>query len=227
MKIAVFSVDQLSGEALSSLLTHTGGFEVVACSSNLGQAPEIIEAQRPDLLIVTEELDGPAWRIILAKLKKQYPVKMMLLHSKPLGSHNDELFDLVQSRWPGVSALCQAIRGLKVVGGPDVVVAVKMPQPSVSAPRRGRPPGSKNVKVPGRTGSGRALSARLSETAKLVAQGKENREIAAILGIAESTVKLYKSKLLKHFGLNNSVQLALKLNEQKYEEELKQAFERQ
>ena len=47
------------------------------------------------------------------------------------------------------------------------------------------------------------------ETAKLVAQGKSNREIANSLGICESTAKWYVSEIMRKRFYSNRTQLAL------------------
>lgn len=203
MRIAVFSIDPVIGEALACLLTHTGGFQVVACLSSLGSANAMLESQSPDLLLFTEDFDDEAGRIVVSKLRQSLGVPTMLTHARVTNDAGNGPFDFVQSRWPGVGALCQAIRSIGTA---------RAPSEAPIAPKRGRPAGSRNKTSSDGPPQKRDLSKRLSEFSRLVGQGKDNREIAQIMGIAESTAKLYVSKLLKQHGLSNRVQLALKIS---------------
>lgn len=59
---------------------------------------------------------------------------------------------------------------------------------------------------------GYALTDREFQTAKLVIEGMANKEIGAVLGIEERTVKAYVAKLLRKFGARNRVGLAVRLS---------------
>jgi two-component system, NarL family, nitrate/nitrite response regulator NarL len=54
-----------------------------------------------------------------------------------------------------------------------------------------------------------ALTAREAQIAKLVAEGRGNREIAAQLGITEQTVKNHLTSIFEKVGVNSRLQLAL------------------
>lgn len=53
------------------------------------------------------------------------------------------------------------------------------------------------------------LTRRESQLVELVSRGLKNKEIAACLGIAEGTVKVYLSKLFQKVGANDRLDLAL------------------
>lgn len=199
MRIAVFSADPVIGEALSCLLSNTGGMEVVACLSSLVSAAPVIESQRPDLLLVTEDFNDEVSRGALRRLKQNSGVKTMLLHSREsVDAGLLEEFDRVQSRWPGVGALCEALRKLS----------------DESDESRRRPMVAKASTESVRfTVPLKSLTVRERETSELVALGMSNMQIANALGISEPTVKLYVSKLLRLFDCENRVQLALKLTQ--------------
>lgn len=62
-------------------------------------------------------------------------------------------------------------------------------------------------------GNGLFLSERQVAVLKELAQGKSNKQIAHILGVAEPTVKMHVSALLRAFGVQNRVQILLKATE--------------
>jgi DNA-binding NarL/FixJ family response regulator len=51
------------------------------------------------------------------------------------------------------------------------------------------------------------LTPREAEVLRLVAQGKTNREIAALLGISPKTVSVHRSNLMAKLGLHSSTDL--------------------
>jgi DNA-binding NarL/FixJ family response regulator len=202
MRIAVFSLDPIMGEALASLLVHTGGFEVVACSASLDTAQSILSCAHPDLLIFSEHFDTEGHRQAILELRGQNEVTTMLLcNNNPTDVPKDPVFDIRQSTWPGVGALCQAIRTSNRSErsvGPVSTRVFSNSQVSLS-----------DVHFHGE------LTAREREAAELLAQGHNNKQIASILGVSEPTAKLYVSKLLRLLNCENRVQLALKLRELK------------
>jgi FixJ family two-component response regulator len=54
-----------------------------------------------------------------------------------------------------------------------------------------------------------SLTPREREVCELVAAGKKNREIAAVLGMAESTVGLHRARVMKKVGAASAVELGL------------------
>lgn len=198
MRVAVFSADPVIGEALSCLFTLMGGLEVVSCSSNLASASSVIENQKPDVLIVTEDFDDEnGWRV-LRDLKRGSGVKLLLLHSgSESKSQGQDVFDLRQSRLSGIATVLAAISRLpaNVAGQSKTVLR------GVAGQQKIEPASSKK------------LTAREHETAKLVSQGLTNPQIASILGISEATVKIFVSKLLRAYNCENRIQLALRILE--------------
>lgn len=56
-----------------------------------------------------------------------------------------------------------------------------------------------------------SLSPREQETARLIAEGLLNKQIADRLGITERTVQVHRAKVFSKFGVRNAVQFAQKL----------------
>ena len=62
-------------------------------------------------------------------------------------------------------------------------------------------------------GNGQSLSARQVGVLRQLGMGLSNKQIAHNLGVAEPTVKMHISALLRAFGVQNRVQILLKAKE--------------
>lgn len=65
-------------------------------------------------------------------------------------------------------------------------------------------------------GDGTFLSERQVAVLKQLAQGLSNKQIAHILGVAEPTIKMHISALLRLFKAQNRVQVLLKAKEHNF-----------
>ena len=65
-------------------------------------------------------------------------------------------------------------------------------------------------------GNGLFLSERQVAVLKQLAQGLSNKQIAHVLSVAEPTVKMHISALLRAFGVQNRVQILLKAKEKEF-----------
>ena len=62
-------------------------------------------------------------------------------------------------------------------------------------------------------GNGLFLSNRQVAVLKELAQGYSNKQIANILGVAEPTIKMHISALLRAFGVQNRLQILIRAKE--------------
>lgn len=65
-------------------------------------------------------------------------------------------------------------------------------------------------------GDGTFLSERQVAVLNQLAQGLSNKQIAHILGVAEPTIKMHVSSLLRAFKVQNRVQILLKAKEKNF-----------
>lgn len=66
------------------------------------------------------------------------------------------------------------------------------------------------VQVSSRSGEAtRPLSSRELEVLQLIARGKSNKQIAALLGISEGTVGVHKANIMRELGVHNTARLTL------------------
>lgn len=185
MRIAVFCPDPILTEAIGSFVTHSVGYPVEACQTHLGHAKDIVETQKVDAFLVTEEFTDEASRFTLQKLAESTGVKVVLLATKPVTRENTEGFHLVLNSFMGPGAFHSSLRRLA-----NEIEARK---------RELNPP--KTVRH----------SAREREAAEYVRRGYSNREIAKAMQVSEQSVKNYLSNLMRKHGVDNRLQLGLLL----------------
>ena len=179
---------------------------VVGEASNGRDATELVKRERPDVLLLDIRMPGEdgiaAARHILAQ---GIPIRVLMLTT----------FDLDEYVY---EALCAGASGflLKDMSGEDIVAAVRQAArgaDSLLAPaltRRlierfagSRPP----VRLSGT--ALRDLTNREAEVLRLLARGLTNAEIAAQLGIGETTVKTHVARLLMKLDLRDRVQAVI------------------
>lgn len=197
MRVGLVCLDPVIGDGIAGLLSRTGGFDVVFNAGHLAKLTQIIESQKPDLLIFTEDFADPDSRTLIRQMRDANQVATMLLHAQNRAALGADLeFDVLQSRWAGTGALCDAIRGLDRSGGAaNVTEAPPAPRVADESVLRKLAKLSKNERA----------------TAHFVAKAMSNKEIAEQLGLKDPTIKLYVGRLLRLFDCKSRVQLALAL----------------
>lgn len=179
---------------------------VVGEASNGRDATELVKRERPDVLLLDIRMPGEdgiaAARHILAQ---GIPIRVLMLTT----------FDLDEYVYEALRAGASGFL-LKDMSGEDIVAAVRQAArgaDSLLAPaltRRlierfagSRPP----VRLSGT--ALRDLTNREAEVLRLLARGLTNAEIAAQLGIGETTVKTHVARLLMKLDLRDRVQAVI------------------
>jgi DNA-binding NarL/FixJ family response regulator len=194
MRIGVICSNPLIQGALESLLRIETDFQVVGSGSSCGAAEAIAGTLQPDLLIVTEECVDEEGLETMRRLRAEFGLKTMLVIGGSR-AHGEvaEAFDAVQSSQAGVGSFLLRVRDLV----PEHVAPRAAPASPVPEAETG--------------GVFTAKTAREAEVGRLVAQGYTNRRIAAMIGLTETTIKVYVGRLLRTAGCDNRTQLAIKL----------------
>ncbi|MET3292380.1 UNVERIFIED_CONTAM: DNA-binding NarL/FixJ family response regulator [Brevibacillus sp. OAP136] len=214
MKIKILLVDDHAVvlRGLQFFLSMQKDFEIVGEAENGKEALEKVASCQPDVVLmdmVMPVMDGiEATRLI----KKTYPdVKILVLTSF---SDQDYVLPALQAGAVGYlmkdmkpDQIVEAIRGSysgNIQLHPDVtsklmaqVTAAPAEQPPLAAPVQ---TGEKHHET---------LTKREKEVLCLLAQGCSNKEIAAVLVIAEKTVKTHVSSILGKLNLSDRTQAAL------------------
>lgn len=187
---------ELVRESIASLLREVSDFQVVGQCANGRQLLELVERTQPDVAVVDvsmPELNG----IEAARRLREISPKTRVI---ALSNYTDEAYirDMIDA---GVVAyiiksgapkdLIQAIRTAsrgKVYFSKEILRAAH--QVGSCGPATGE-------------SSMRPLSQREREILQLIAEGKSSKEIAAALGIGETTVKTHRNNIMGKLNIRD------------------------
>lgn len=179
---------ELVRESIASLLREVPNFEVIGQSANGRQLLALVESVHPDVAVVDvsmPELNG----IEAARQLREISPRTRVI---ALSAYTDEAYirDMIDA---GVVAYI-----IKSGAAKDLIQAIRTAS-------RGRVYFSQEIMggahqvAYGRAtceSAVRPLSQREREILQLVAEGKSSKEIAAILGISETTVKTHRNNIM-------------------------------
>lgn len=182
---------------LRMLLDRQEGMHVVAEAEDGVVAVERALAERPDIAILDVAMPRMTGLQATRRIREQAPEVNVLL----LSMHDDEryLFEALKAGAAGYV--------LKRAADQDLVEAVRSvarggsfisPHAEGNLVKRWLEEGS----VPGDR-----LTPREREVVKLIAEAHTNREIAAILNVAEKTVESHRANVLAKLGMRDRVEL--------------------
>ena len=183
----------LARQALGAVLTPRNEMQIVATAENGTEAVDRYFEHRPDVVIMDLRLPGMSGFEAIQAIRKSDPGARILVLSNYDGSE-----DIYRALQAGASAYL-----LKDTSGAELVEAVR-------ATHRGLRYIPRNVgdRLAQRMG-GQELTARELEVLTLVARGRNNRQIANALGIAEKTARIHVSNILSKIGVSDRTQAAI------------------
>lgn len=206
-KITIFIADdhRILREGLNLILSSDPRFEIVGESGDGKEAVELIDKLKPDITIL--DISMPTMTGIEATkyLKKYVSGTKIIILSR----HDNE--DYVKQ------LLKYGINGyvLKDDAGDDIIRAIDEVldgnfylSPRITShivtdyivSEQNKNKGDKETVF-------RVLTSREREVVKLIAEGKNNTEIAAILRISSKTVKVHRANIMKKLGIHKLAEL--------------------
>ena len=210
MRIAIVDDDPIGCQSLETILTATGTAEVLWTANDGDTAVRRYfetPASRPDVLLIDIQMPGtsgldaardilatdPAARILFLTTftDQSYIAQAMGLGAKGY---------LIKQDVAAVGPALQAVMAGQVVLGAEVLgkLTERTPDPADSDDS-----GDTADSIEG------LLGEREREITALVAEGLDNRDIAARLFLSEGTVRNHISAILDKLGLTNRTQLAI------------------
>ncbi len=200
MKIVLVDDDQLVCDSLRTILEADAQITVTAAGTSGQEAVRLYEAHRPDVLLMDIQMQKMSGlEAGEAILRKHREAKILFLTT-----FSDEEY------------IVQALR----IGAKGYLIKqkIEMIAPALKAVMAGQSVfGSEIVdklpallhRRPTADGDAYGLLSREMELVELVAQGMNNREIAASLCLSEGTVRNYLSVVLEKLGLRDRTQLVV------------------
>jgi DNA-binding NarL/FixJ family response regulator len=183
---------------LRLLLDRQADMEVVGEASDGAEAVAETLATRPDLAILDVAMPRLTGIQATREIKAQAPDVDVLI----LSMHDDEryLFEALKAGASGYVLKSEADHDLV-----DAVRAISRGESFLTnAAQRSL---VREWMADGATGPAEPLTPREQEVLKLIAEANTNREIGAILHLAEKTVESHRANILRKLGMRDRVQL--------------------
>lgn len=207
MRIAIIDDDRLICDSLNIILGNEPDIDVVGIGGDGNDAVRLAAAERPDILLMDIQMPGrdglsaaqeilacdPAARIVFLTTfsDDEYIVRALALGARGYLIKQD------------VGTIAPALRA--VMSGQSVLEGEVLARVS----RRGGAPVESSDAGRAASDPFACLTEREREVAELIAEGLDNREIAAAAYLGEGTVRNHISSILAKLHLKNRTQIAI------------------
>lgn len=177
---------------LASSLNLEPDMQVVGECGSGEEAIALYRRHQPDVVMMDGRLPGLSGAEATAAIRREFPLARILMLSVRDGE--EDIFRAVQT---GVVAYLH-----KAAPREDILAAIR----AVAAGQACFPPAIAQ-KLTARQGRA-TLTDRELEVLRLIVEGRANKEIADVLGLAEVTIKLHVGNLLAKLGVQDRTQAA-------------------
>ncbi|CCH34730.1 response regulator transcription factor [Actinosynnema sp. NPDC047251] len=203
IKVLVVDDQEMVREGFSALLDAQADIAVVGAAGDGVAAVAEVRRLRPDVVLMDvrmPELDGLAATRLLA----DDPVKVLVLTTFDL---DDYVYEALRAGASGFllkhAPARELLEAVRVVARGDALLAPSVTRRLIEDFVKAQPVA---VVRPARLS---ALTLRETEVLRLIATGLSNSEIAALLVLAEQTVKTHVSRVLMKLGLRDRAQAVI------------------
>ncbi|MBU6300281.1 MAG: response regulator transcription factor [Verrucomicrobia bacterium] len=198
VKILLVDDHAMFREHLAQLIAREEGLKVCGEAESVSEAMEVLRHTMPDLAIVDITLRGSSGLKLVEKLGKEAPgVKVLVLSMHPEALYGERA---IQAGARGYLTKHQTSREL-VEGIRRVLAGEIFLNPQAETE------GTRNEELALGIAVADLLSGRELEVFSMLGRGKGTREIAAILGVSDSTVETYRFRIREKLGLRSAAQL--------------------
>ena len=198
MKILIADDHELFRDGLRHVLDQLGGPLTIVEASDFQQAIETVERETDiDIVLLDLSMPGMVWNDGLQRLKELLPerVPIIILSASDDRRHVLQAVNLGAAGFiPKTSSSRVMLSALKLVLSGGVYLPPALLE-QASHGEAGGPMANENAVS--------FLTPRQREVLALLGQGKSNKEIARVLQLAEGTVKLHVTAILKALNVNN------------------------
>ncbi|WP_208616363.1 response regulator [Acidovorax carolinensis] len=203
---------------LVALLGQDPRLKVVGEAGDAAQALRLAPALRPDVILLDNHLPGVTGVDAIRGLREVSPASRVLMLT--VSEDEQDLATALRNGAQGYllktidgDLLAQAIH--RAAAGEPVVSPELMGKLVAAFQSQGAPQadGALDAAVPGQVQAAAEpstpLSPREEDVLREIARGASNKEIARVLDIAETTVKIHVQHILRKLGLSSRVQAAV------------------
>jgi DNA-binding NarL/FixJ family response regulator len=174
---------------LVGLLSDEPGFDVVGEAADGAQAIRIAEATRPDVVLMDLRMPGVDGVEATSRIVAAGAGKVLILTTYET---DDQILAAIEAGASGYLLKAapqeEIVAGIRSVAGGQTALS---PQVAVRLVERMRQPAAPVA----------VLTAREVDVLRLVARGRSNKQVAADLGIGESTVKTHLLRTFEKLGV--------------------------
>lgn len=189
---------------MRALLDTEASIEVVAEAADGLEALRLCEEHHPDLLILDIQMPKLNGIDVVARVQKMQPPPQSII----LSMHVDESY-VMRSIYAGARAYL-----LKDATDEDLLPAIR----AVAAGKSFFSPAvtgllvedyMQQLKERGLVDSYELLTDREKEVVQLLAEGRSNKEVAALLDVGLSTVETHRANLMQKLNLHSTAEIVL------------------
>ena len=204
MRVLLADDHSIVRRGMRSLLETDSSIEVVAEAADGLEARRLCEEHHPDLLILDIAMPKLNGIEVAARSQKMQPAPRAII----LSMHVDESY-IMRSIYAGASAYL-----LKDATDEDLLPAIR----AVAAGKSFFSPAiagllveeyMQQLKERGLTDSYHLLTDREKEVLQLLAEGRSNKEVAALLDVGLSTIETHRANLMQKLNLHSTAEIVL------------------
>ena len=193
IKIIICDDHPVVREGLTSVLGHRSDLKIVGSVGSVNELLAIARKSAPDIVLLDLEMPDSSGLIAIERLARIAPETKVVM------------FTVHESEDTVTAALNAGAMGYVRKGAPaeEIAAAIR----DVHAGRMHVQPDVAAQAIGGRRGRS-DLSVRQREVLRLIAGGRSNKQIAALLAITERTVKFHVTAIMNKLGVDNRAQAA-------------------
>lgn len=187
--IRILSVDDhpLLREGIAAYIANQSDMELVAEASNGQEAVELFRKHRPDVTLMDLQMPGMSGFDAMSAIRGEFPEARIIVLTTYTG--DVQIFRALKG-----GAKAYILKGLLRKELLDTIRAVHAGQKRLAV--------EVATEIAEHAGED-ALTPREIEVLRLIAEGNANKEIAALLSVAEETVKGHVKNILAKTGAND------------------------
>ncbi len=231
IRVAIVDDHPLVRAGLAALLIEQGGVEIVGEGSDGDEAVALVEAVRPDVLLLDvsmHRVDGVAATRRVRVVAPELPVLIVTSSSdsaqlRAALAAGADGYLLKDADPDEIAAAVRAVARGRSPIDPRLTRALFADEPAPAAPPAATTPdpaASPTAPEPAGDAAGAAsvprVRGREADVLRRVARGRANKQIAAELGIAERTVKVHLGSVFRRIGVADRTSAALWARENGY-----------